>query len=192
MADDLTRSTTPPDGYQVLGSTEQFSGKLVSVRSDDLRTGPDHETTYDVVTHAPVAAVVALDEQGRVLLVHQWRHAVGAAEWELPAGMCDEGEEPQQAAERELAEETGATAAAWRHLVTLHTSPGFSTERGDIYLATGARTTQDPAREDAEASMTMRWVDLADAVAAVRSGDITNALAVAGLLAVAGPLEPRT
>jgi ADP-ribose pyrophosphatase len=190
MGNDLSRSTTPPDGFQVLRSTERFSGKLVTVRSDDLRTGPDHETTYDVVTHAPAAAVVALDDRGRVLMVHQWRHAVSAAEWELPAGMCDEGEQPQQAAERELAEETGATAQDWRHLLTLHTSPGFTDERTDIYLATGARTTQDPAREDSEASMTMRWVDLADAVAAVRSGDVTNAHSVAGLLAVAGPLVP--
>ena len=190
MAEDLSRSTTTPDGYEVLRSTEQFTGKLVSVRSDDLRTGPGHDSTYDVVTHAVSAAVVARDDAGRVLLVHQWRHAIGAAEWELPAGLCDEGEDPRTAAERELSEETGATAQDWRHLVTLHTSPGFSTERCEIYLATGARLTQDPDREDAEASMTMRWVDLADAVAAVRSGDITNVLGVVGLLAVAGPLRP--
>lgn len=194
MTADLSRSTTPPDGFQVLRSTERFSGKLVSVRSDDLRTGSGHDTTYDVVTHAPAAAVVALDDAGRVLLVRQWRHAVGAAEWEVPAGMCDEGETAQQAAERELAEETGATGATaerWRHLLTVHTSPGFTDERTDIYLATGARATQDPDREDAEASMTLQWVDLADAVAAVRSGDVTNAHTVAGLLAVAGPLEPQ-
>jgi ADP-ribose pyrophosphatase len=187
---ELSRSTTPPEGFEVLASREEFSGKLVSVRSDHLRTGPDHDTTYDVVTHAPAAAVVALDDAGRVLMVRQWRHAIGAAEWELPAGIADPGEDDLQVtAARELAEETGATADSWSHLVTLHTSPGFSTERCEVYLATGARLAEEPHREAAEAGMRMRWVDVADAVAAVRSGQVTNVLAVVGLLAVAGPLR---
>ena len=189
---DLTRSTTPPDGYAVLSSTERFAGKLVTVRSDELRTGPDRTSTYDVVEHAPAAAVVALDGEGRVLLVNQWRHAIGAAEWELPAGVRDDpGEDPRAVAARELAEEAGVTAPTWQHLVTLHTSPGFTTERVEVFLATAASATQSTDREPAEAAtMTTAWVDLADAVAAVRSGDITSAMTVAGLLALVGPQTP--
>lgn len=188
MAPDLRRSSTPPDGSATLGSTERYRGKLVTVRTDELRVG-DHESTYDIVEHAPAAAVVALDDAGRVLLVRQWRHAIGAAEWELPAGLQDDEDgDLRRTAERELAEETGVTASSWQRLVTMHTSPGYSTERVEVFLATGARTTQDPQRDEGEAGMTTCWADLADAVAAVRDGQITNALSVAGLLALAGPV----
>lgn len=181
---DLSRSTTPPDGYTVLSTTERFRGTLVRVRTEELQTGPDHRTSYDIVEHAVAAAAVVLDDDGRVLLVNQWRQAVGAAEWEVPAGNGDGDEDPQAVAQRELSEEAGVTAPTWEHLLTLHTSPGFLTERVEVYLATGASATGDPHREASEAaSMTTAWVDLADAVAAVHAGQITSAMSVAGLLA---------
>jgi ADP-ribose pyrophosphatase len=199
---DLARSTARPQDQQLLESKDVFSGTVIAVRSDRVRIG-ECETTNDVVTHPGSAAVVALRSDGNVLLVRRWHDPVAAAEWELPAALCDQaGERAQQAAERELAAGAGVSAPNWRHLLTVHTSPAVSTERCEIFLATHATVTGSlrreptpPSRpptapttqEDRGGTARTIWVELGEAVEAVRSGEITSAPAVAGLLALAGP-----
>jgi ADP-ribose pyrophosphatase len=135
------------------------------------------------------AAVVALDDAGRVVLVRQYRHAVGRLLWELPAGLLDvAGEEPVGTAQRELAEEVDLVAGRWHALVELHPSPGNSDEPIWVFLARDLTPVPDDARhhrEDEEAELRCSRVDLDEAAAMVLRGEITNAAAVAGLLAAA-------
>jgi ADP-ribose pyrophosphatase len=134
-------------------------------------------------------AVVALDEEDRVLLVRQYRHPVGAHLWELPAGLRDaDGEPPLETAKRELAEEALLSAERWSLLVTIYSSPGFCDEHVLIYLAEQLSEAPRPdgfVVEHEEADMTLDRVPLADAVQRVFDGDIRNSSAVAGLLAAA-------
>jgi ADP-ribose pyrophosphatase len=124
-----------------------------------------------------------------VLLLRQYRHALGRYLWELPAGLRDaDGEPPLETAKRELAEEAELAAGRWSLLVTINSSPGFSDELVLIYLAEDLTAVARPDGflvEHEEADMTLERVPLADAVQRVFDGDIRNASAVAGLLAAA-------
>ncbi len=158
----------------------------------DRVTMPDGTVVdRDVVHKFHAVGVVALDDQERVALVRQYRHAVGAYLWELPAGLVDvDGEDGAQTALRELVEETDFTAARVEHLLDLHLSPGFTSERISLFLARDlAEVAEDERheRKGEEADMQVRWVPLAEAVQMVRKGEITNAASVAGLLAAALP-----
>ncbi len=105
-----------------------FQGRLIAV---EVR-GP-----YEVVVHPGAVAVVAQNEQGKLLLVRQEREGAGKALWEIPAGVREPGEKPLAAAQRELAEETGLRARTWRFLAVLYPTPGYSTERIYLFLAQG-------------------------------------------------------
>jgi len=173
--------------YDVLGTRERFSGKVVTVVTDTVRMPGGNTAERDVVRHPGSVGAVAIDAQGRVLLIKQYRHAVRAALWEVPAGIRDvEGEEPEETARRELLEETGWTARTWSHLATAHATPGGSDECFDIYLAQDVAESQDrPEVHDEELDLEVRWTPLAEACAEVLDGRITNAMAAIGVLAAA-------
>jgi ADP-ribose pyrophosphatase len=147
---------------------------------------PDGETvTREVVEQDNAVAIVASDDTGRVMLVRHYRQPIGGELWELPAGRCDEdGEPPEQTARRELEEETGLRAQSWSTLVDVHPSPGTSNEAARVFLAEDLTRGEAAGDEHGEeAWLTRRWVSLEDAVGWVGDGRITNALAVAGILA---------
>lgn len=138
----------------------------------------------EIVEHYGAVAVVAIDDDGNIVLVHQYRHAFGRRLWELPAGLLDEGgEAPHLTAARELVEEAGLAAENWHTLVDLDSSPGFSDESVRVFLATGLRDVERPVAHDEEADLTVRRLALDDAVARVYSGEIVNSISVAGILA---------
>lgn len=176
-------------GYDVTGSSTVLrTGRVIDVRSDELRMPDGSTATRDVVVHPGAVGIIAMDDEGRVLLLAQYRHAVGRRLWEPPAGLLDEaGEDPLEAARRELLEEAHLEADRWDVLVDAFTSSGMTDEAVRIYLARGARESRQTRFEASfeEADMTLRWVPLTDAVAAVTAGEIHNSLAVMGLLATA-------
>lgn len=113
---------------QVISSSKKFDGYVFSVRSDDVRFDDGATHRVDVVEHAPSYGIVATGDDGKIVLVRQYRHPVRASLWEIPAGSA-EGDEPVvDGALRELAEETGYRARSARLLGAFATSPGFCTE----------------------------------------------------------------
>jgi len=176
------------NAYDVLSTTVHFSGRVISVRSDQVRMPDGKVATRDIVEHPGAVGVVALDDDDRVLMIRQYRPAVAAYLWELPAGLLDEvGESAADAAARELAEEVGIGARTWAVLVDAYTSSGMTDEAYRVYLARdlSAKAIDFVAGPDEESDMQEEWVPLDDAVARVLAGEITNGLAAMGILATA-------
>jgi 8-oxo-dGTP pyrophosphatase MutT (NUDIX family) len=179
--------------HETVSRTERYAGPIFKVYSDQVTMSGGGTAGRDVVVNKNAVGVVALDDVGRVVLIKQYRHAVGTQLWELPAGLRDvEGEDPVLAAGRELAEEADLRAGRFDLLVDLHTSPGFSAETIRIFLARELSAVPDDERHDRtdeEADIEIVWRDLDEAVAMVLRGEITNAAAVGGLLAAARARE---
>jgi 8-oxo-dGTP pyrophosphatase MutT (NUDIX family) len=180
-----------PERWEVVGSTERFAGHVFRVRSDQVRMpGLDgmEVVTRDIVVHPGSVGIVALDDEERVLLIRQYRHAPGRLLWEAPAGLRDvDGEPLWRTAARELAEEAGYQAERWDTLVDIFTSPGMSDERQRIFLARGLTEIPpdeiDFQRVHEEADLPAVWVPLDEAVGKVLAGRLHNPTAVTGILA---------
>jgi ADP-ribose pyrophosphatase len=170
--------------YDVVSTETVYEGRVISVRKDVVRMPGDTTSQRDVVEHPGAVGVVALDEQGRVLLVNQYRHPVRRRLDELPAGLLDvEGEPALETAKRELAEEAGYAADTWHVLVDTLTSSGMTDEAIRVFLARDLREVERDVQEHEELDMTSSWVALEDAVRRVLAGELENGMAAVGLLA---------
>lgn len=175
--------------FSVVSSRTVYTGRIMGLRVDEVRMPGGGTATRQVVEHLGAVGVVALDSEGGVVLIRQYRHPVG--EWlvELPAGLLDVPQEPAyETASRELAEEAWLTAGRWDVLADLRTSPGLSEEAVRVYLARDLVPVAEADRHvgtDEEADLGVHRVPLDQAVASVFTGEIQNSLAVAGLLAAA-------
>lgn len=177
-----------PAHWPVTASAERYRGKIINVRSDTVQVPGGTTTEREVVEHPGAVGVVALDEAGRVLMIRQYRHAVGRLLWELPAGLRDVAGEPTaRTARRELLEETGYRARDWHVLADYFSSPGIITERLRVFLARGLEEVPEADRdfvpENEEAHLILDWVPLDEAVSLVLAGELHNGVAVVGLLA---------
>lgn len=168
-----------------LRSSEQvFEGRVWDVRRDTFELG-GRSIVREYVDHPGAVAVLALDDDDRVFLIRQYRHPVRTRSWEIPAGLLDvHGEDPLPAAQRELAEEGDLVASEWAVLVDFFTSPGGSDEAIRVYLARGLSATNEVfEREEEEAHMEHRWVDLDECVDAVLTRRVQNPSLAIGVLA---------
>jgi 8-oxo-dGDP phosphatase len=178
--------------FTTLTSTDVYVGKILALRADEVSMPGGGRAKREVVEHLGAVAVVALDEHDQVVLIHQYRYALGRRLWELPAGLLDvAGEEPVRTAQRELAEEAGVAARDWSLLVDVATSPGFTDECVRVFLGTGLSDVDRPAAADEEADLVIRRFPLAEAVRMVLAGEIVNGPAVAGLLAAQAVRDGR-
>lgn len=177
----------PDSSMPVAERTEVFHGRVWSVVRDEVRIGQS-DSVRDVVIHPGAVAIIAVDDDDRVLLIRQYRHPVAMYLFEPPAGLLDvAGEPPLVTAQRELAEEAGMSADTWHVLVDLFNSPGGSSEAIRVYLASDlhALPTGRPTTGEAEeAHLPQAWVPLDEAVGLVLSGAIGSPSAVAGILAL--------
>lgn len=177
-----------PEAWPVVSSSEQFRGRLVTVRADKVRMPGSNVAEREVVVHPGAVAVLALDDAGQVLLIRQYRHPVSRLLWEIPAGLRDvAGESPWHTARRELLEEAGYRARDWRVLADYYSSPGFTTERLRIFLARELEFVppgeRDFVPQDEEAQLVPAWLPLDEAVRKVLAGELHNGTTALGILA---------
>jgi len=171
---DQGQAEAPPE---ILSSRTVYSGAVVSLRVDEVRVATG-TVTREVVEHPGAVVMAALDERERVVLVRQFRHAVGRELLEFPAGGLEPGEDPGAAARRELREEAGLVADEWVSLGSFFSSPGFLHEELHAFLARGlVSTVQDL---DVEEDIEVVWVRLEDLVRGVPA--VTDAKTLATLL----------
>lgn len=133
---------------QIISSTIVYQGKIFGIRRDELIEPSGVRTSRETITHPGSVVVLPVLEDGRVILIRQYRHAAREFLWELVAGRIDKGESPRQAAARELIEETGYRAKRFRVYLDFFPSPGFLEERMFILLASGVREGQAIPEDD--------------------------------------------
>jgi 8-oxo-dGTP pyrophosphatase MutT (NUDIX family) len=160
-----------------------FAGRVLTLNIESVRLPNGHLADLEIAHHPGGAAVVALDADGQVCLLRQYRHAAGGWLTELPAGKLDGGEPPLQCARRELAEEAGMQAARWTELGRFYTSPGVLTEQIHLYLAEDLRPVA--AQPEAHEVLTVNWVPFEAALAEARSGRLDDGKTIVGLVRAA-------
>lgn len=163
-----------------LSGDEVFSGSLLRVRRDVVRLPDGKEAVREYVRHPGAVAIVALTGEGRVVLERQHRYALRRDFIEIPAGKLEPGEAHLATANRELQEETGYVATDWTRLGLIHNAIGYSDEGIELWLARGLE--QREAKLDEEEFLETFTLPMAEAVAMVRDGRITDAKTVAALL----------
>jgi 8-oxo-dGDP phosphatase len=186
-----------PHEFAVSGSDTLYVGRVLALRLDQVVMPGGRTVAREIIEHPGAVAIVPLHDDASVVMVDQYRHAVGRRMRELPAGLLDTpGEDPVTTARRELSEEVGCTARDWSVLLDVVPSPGFSDEAVRVFLARGLAEVGRPASpDDEEADLAVVRLPLAEAVCQVLAGEIVNSSAVGGLLAaqavLAGTAQPR-
>jgi ADP-ribose pyrophosphatase len=188
-----------PYTERVVGSRVLHRGRYLTFRVDTVERPDGSLAERDICGHPGAVAIVALDDEERVLLVRQFRLATGRMLLELPAGTLDTDpvtgalEDPDLAAARELEEEAGVRAGAWTRLASFWTAPGFATEEMHLYLATDLRTVREgDLGADDDERLELERVPWRAAVGLVDSGGIEDAKSIVGLLMLARRLEPTS
>jgi ADP-ribose pyrophosphatase len=165
--------------------------RILEFRIDTIEAADGHRSTRDIAGHPGGVCVVAIDDQDRLLLVRQWRHAAGRALLEIPAGTLDRDEDGSieahaGAAARELEEETGSRAGSWRYLGAFWTAPGFTSELMHLYLATNLVPVHAGGlTPDEDERLELHPMPFDEAVAMIERGELPDAKTIAGVLLVA-------
>lgn len=159
------------------------NGEVVNLGIETVCLPTGDTLQLEVVRHPGGAAVVAIDDQQRVCLLRQFRHASGGWLWELPAGKIDTPETPDYAAKRELQEEAGVVADEWQSLGNFLSTPGFCDERIYLYLATGLH--QAEAEPHPHEVIEIHWKSLDETLKMCGQGEIEDAKTLLGLMRAA-------
>lgn len=164
----------------VVGESHEWHGIIFDVERLTVRCPDDTLAARDIVRHSGGVAVIALDGEGRLCIVRQWRVALGRMTQEIPAGKLEPGEDPRDAARRELLEETGLVAKNLQHVYSLAGSPGFTDERTQIFLASGLTKTE--AQPDEGEFLNMEWVHVSELARQAQEGGIEDGNTIVAIL----------
>ena len=166
---------------KTLSSRLIYEGRAVKLRIDTVKVPSGRETTREIVEHSDCVAIIAIDADNNILLVKQFRQAVGKELLEIPAGGIEPGEDPVATVRRELREETGYLPRKVKRLGDFYSSPGYCTEYLHLYLATDLISSPLTA-EDTEDISLIR-VPTAQITILITSGSICDTKSIAGLFA---------
>lgn len=167
----------------ILSLSNAFNGRVIQVNVERVRLPNGRVADLEIIHHPGGAAVVAIDDQRRVCLLRQFRHAANGWLWELPAGKIDNREPPLQTAQRELEEEAGVQAAHWDSLGDFVSSPGVFTEVIHLYLATDLRAVT--AKPEAHEVLEVHWKPLDEVLRMAHSGELRDGKSLAGVFRAA-------
>ena len=165
---------------KTLSSRRIYDGRILNVRVDTVELPNGCVSTREIVEHRGAVAIVPILDTDRIVMVRQFRQPVGEVLLEIPAGTLAPGEDPDDCALRELAEETGYQAGDLRKLFSSYLAPGYSSEMLHTYLATGLSKTE--ANTDPDEFVEIVVVRLDDAVGMIGSGEIRDAKTICGVL----------
>ncbi len=163
-----------------LSSEPKFDGKIVRLRVDTVLLPNGEQSTREVIDHANAVVIVPVDSEDNVLLVRQYRYAVEETLLEAPAGLIDDSEDPDDAAQRELREETGYASRSLRPLGGFWSSPGFCTEYLYAYLARDL--VPSPLSPDDDEFIEVERLPISRIPQLIRLGEIQDAKTIAALL----------
>lgn len=165
---------------KILSSETLFHGRIFDVRREQVKEPNGLEATREFVVHNGSVVVLPVFEDGRMLLVCQYRHSVGGYLWELVAGRMEPGENPLGGARRELLEETGYSAGQWQKILDVFPTPGFVSERMVVYVARDLRAGTAHPEEDER--ITARAFSPREIEGWISDGKLRDAKSVAGIL----------
>lgn len=165
---------------KTLNSQMVYDGRIVKVYKDDVELADGHKSFREVVRHSGGVVIIAFKDKNTILLVKQYRYPIAKTVLELPAGKLEKGEDPFEAAKRELEEETGYCANKWTDLGYINTSPGFSDERLYLYLAQDLEFTQcHPDEGEIIQAFEYKYEDVLEMI---ENGEINDAKTICGIM----------
>lgn len=165
---------------KIISSEAIYNGHVVRLEKLTVELPGGKISSREVIRHVGAAAVLPVNDLGECCLVRQYRTALGQVTLEIPAGKLNrKSDDPLEAAQRELSEETGLTASNWRRLTRIYTTVGFSDEKIDLYLATGL--SQGASHTDEDEFVEVRWIPYCELLRMARAGEISDAKTVCAL-----------
>ena len=166
---------------ETLSSEQVFKGKVFSVTRDNVRMPNGRTVSVDVVRHAKSVVIVPVPEPGKVILIRQFRHAVNAFLWELPAGSVDDDESPESAARRECHEEIGLVPATIVRLSAMYPTPGYCDEEMIFFRVSALEESDEQAHVDEDEDIEAKTFELREAREMIRRGEIVDMKTLVGL-----------
>jgi ADP-ribose pyrophosphatase len=173
-------SPTKPEMEKTLTSKLLHKGRHFNFKTDEIQLSSGKTTTRDIVDHPGAVAIVPILDDGRILLVKQYRYTTGKELLEIPAGTLEKGEAPDNCARRELKEETGYTAGSMKKILAMYMAPGYSNEVIHLYFATALKAGESHAEEDEDISLEVYSAD--ELLDGIEKNTIEDAKTIVGVL----------